>query len=182
MGVTHLSIALATYLSCRHGYRIACLEYNSSTAFNELSQQCRLPFSKNGDDLKSFSIKQVDYYPNVSKQDISTHMNEGYHYLIFDFGVLSDDTLDDFYRCNHKIIIGCLAPWKQTRFYEFLKHKNNKAIKERCRYLIINGEKSDILDLSEIAHVPRQHIQCIPFLKNPFHIKKDFFPFLEGLL
>ena len=60
-----------------------------------------------------FTIYDVDYYPAVSIGEIPQILNHGYCYLLYDFGVLTEANYNEFLRCDRKIVIGSLAPWKE---------------------------------------------------------------------
>lgn len=60
-----------------------------------------------------FTIYDVDYYPAVSIGEIPQILNHGYCYLLYDFGVLTETNYNEFLRCDRKIVIGSLAPWKE---------------------------------------------------------------------
>ncbi len=182
-GTTHLSIALANYAASKHGLRIACLELHPSDAFTQLSTFTSSPLSSgNVQSMQYFTIYDVDYYPLLQKQDIPALMNAGYDYLILDFGPASAIVYDELLRCDHKLVLGSLAPWRQMHFYDFCQKFLGKEEHEYFCFLVLHGEMHDILTFSKKCRISRKHIFSIPFIQNPFHITKEQFSFLEKLL
>lgn len=128
----------------------------------------------------SFVLHGVDYYPHVSGSEVPALLNQGYDYLILDLGSLAEADHCEFLRCDHKIILGSLAPWK-TRKYEdfFTKFDNTVNLGEGFYYLVQMGANQNILRFSK-AH--RIAMLDVPFIKNPFRIEKALFLFFEELL
>lgn len=127
-----------------------------------------------------FTIYDVDYYPAVSIGEIPQILNHGYCYLLYDFGVLSEQNLGEFLRCDRKIVIGSLAPWKEPFYQKFIQSTFfNQRSGEDFYYLVLFGDKNDIHNFQKKFHLPMTQI---PFIQNPFHIEKEQFPFLQELL
>lgn len=182
-GTTHLSISLANYISSKYGYRTACLELHPSDAFTQLKTYTDTPYLP-GDvkEKRFFSIYGVDFYPLLGKQDIPALMNAGYDYLILDFGIASAAIFDEFLRCDKKLVLGSLSPWRQAHFYDFCQKQLKKEQKEYFLFLVLHGEMHDILTFSKKCAISTKQFFSIPFIKNPFHITKEQFSFLEKLL
>lgn len=180
-GTTHLTIALANYCASKLRQRTACLELNSTANFQNLtgfeSEHAPL-FQK--ESQNKICIYGVDYYPNLSPCEIPKIYNQDYHYLLSDFGILTEQTFGEFLRCDQKIIIGSLAPWKQEIYGKFFElYFSNQKQQENFCYLSLFGEKQDMHRFSRKYHISMRQI---PFLKNPFHIEKEQFSFLQQLL
>ena len=131
---------------------------------------------------RHFTIYGVDYYPLVDKQEIPVLMNAGYHYLIFVFGTISTDTFDELLRCDRKLILGSLAPWKDVPLYDFCRKYPKEKQQTYFLFLVLFGEKQDIQTFSKKCTLSQRQVLSIPFIQNPFHITKEQFTFLEKLL
>lgn len=195
VGATHLALALCSYCCSKRRKRVAYLELH---ARNEISQL--MPESKLYSALKPLHAKQnsknalsdstscqcyfqfhgVDYYPHVSDAMMPALLNQGYDYLILDIGNLNGADYSEFLRCDRKLVIGSVAPWKLWRYEEFFRQfDNSQNLGEGFHYLLQMGSWADdsrFLKSHHISMVP------IPFIKNPFLIEKELFLFLEGLL
>lgn len=183
LGATHLCIALANYIASKKRLKIACLELGHACSFRQLKTNCMpalLPAPNSAH--RNFRIYDVDYYPNVSKHEIPTLSNAGYDILILDFGFLSADYMDEFYRCDKKLLLSSAACWKRHELSAFLKAYPQIKNLAELFFMIPYGTKSDMFKIAKIHHLPFHQLHAIPFLLNPFHIEKEQFSFFEDLL
>lgn len=183
LGATHLCIALANYLASKKGLKIACLEITQSCSFEQLKNNCKPALLSGKDSVhQSFRIYDVDYYPKISKSDIPSLTNLGYDALILDFGFPNDTYMDEFYRCNKKLLISSAACWKRHELSAFfLAYPQIKKL-ESLAFMIPFGTISDMLKIGKIHRLPCHQLHSIPFLLNPFHIGKEHFSFFENLI
>lgn len=178
-GVTHFTIALANYCASKLCRSTACLELNQTGAFRRLTQFSSASLSQiKGHSV--ISIYDVDYYPELFCTDIPEIYNIGYCYLLFDFGILTEETYNELLRCDHKIIIGSLVPWNADCYHNFFqKYIYRQKTREGFYYLVLFGGKKDMHDFSGKRHI---YMRQLPFLKNPFCIEKEHFVFLQSFL
>lgn len=128
---------------------------------------------------RHFRLHGADYYPAVSEKDMPALLNLGYDYLILDMGTQDEGAFSEFLRCDRKLILGSLAPWKVWKYEAFFqKIGNNINLREGFDYLVQTGSKQEILLFSKAYRIK---MQCVPFIKNPFSIEKELFPFLGTL-
>lgn len=174
IGVTHLSIALCSFCASKLGKKTAFLEVHGR---NEISQF----FPEAGQNR--FHLSGIDYYSNISSNDIPALLNMGYHYLILDMGSFGEIDFQEFLRCDRKLVLGSLAPWKAKTNQEFFQYYSNTAnLGEGFFYLVQTGDIKNILTFSKTYHISRRNIFQIPFIKNPFCIKKELFLLFQELL
>lgn len=122
----------------------------------------------------------MDYYPHVKSEEIPTLMNRRYDYLILDMGSQNEADLSEFLRCNRKLVLGSLAPWKVQSYLAFFDqfHHICNVRKDFC-YFSQWGSEKDNRTFSKAHHISMQNI---PFIRNPFCIEKQLFLFFDGLL
>lgn len=183
LGVTHLCIALANYSASKKRKKTACLELQNTTAFKELEENgipYFLPAAKSAHHF--FQIYDVDYYPTVSKEQIPILKNAGYEVLILDFGLLTPDSLDEFYRCDKKLLLGSPACWRIKEIEMFFSSYPQIKNLESLFLMISYGTKTTILRIGKKLSIPYRQLRSVPFLTDPFHIKKEQFSFFEDLL
>lgn len=182
-GVTHLAVSLCSYCASKLGKRTAYAELH---ARNEIASVCpKTEHSSEPEPAAShFQLHGTDYYPGVDGRLIPTLLNQGYDYLIFDSGNFAETDLSEFLRCDRKLILGSLAPWKSGKIREFfdLLESNDIYLGESLYYLMQTGSRKDLLYFSKSCHIPIQYVQPVPFIKDPFCIEKEQFPFLQKLL
>lgn len=180
-GVTHLSIALANYCASKLQKPTAFLELHAPGELVMLSPDHSPASAWNTHICNTgFSIYDVDYYPAVCPEQIPILMNQAYSYYILDMGSAGYADWSEFLRCDRKLIIGSLAPWK-SYLYEELFRRHSTLLKKGGGfvYLVQTGDKRDI---SEFAKKNGVVMKKVPFLPNPFQIEKERFLFLQELL
>lgn len=183
IGATHLCIALANYLVSKKGLKTACLEFGISNAFQELKNHCApAHFPAYSSAHRYFTIYGVDYYPNVSKDELPALSNQGYDFLIFDFGILSQDVMDEFCRCDRKLLLNSAAGWRRNELSAIFSSYPQITKLEFICFMILYGTRSDICKIARIHKLPMRRLKAIPFLQNPFHIGKEQFSFFEELI
>lgn len=206
MGVTHLAIALCSYCCSKQRKRAALLELHTRNEISQLIPESELFAAMNahsrtfhsskvhsnisllgttrpqesGQDYLHFKFHGVDYYPHVSGNEIPALLNRGYDYLILDMGSMKEADLSEFLRCDRKLILGSLAPWKIWTYEEFFRQFDNSVnLGEGFYYLTQTGTTEDISQFSKTHHIS---MSGVPFIKNPFRIEKELFLFLGTLL
>ena len=175
LGVTHLCIALANYLSSKRHFKTACLELSGSSSFEEL-----MPVKTSAH--RYFTIHGVDYYPNTHKEDLPLLANSGYEILILDFGTLSADILDELFRCDKKFLLCSSAAWRKSELSSCILTYPQIRKMESLLFMINYGNKLDMPKIALECSIPYGQLRTVPFLSNPFHIKKEWFSFFEKLL
>lgn len=183
LGVTHLCIALANYTASKQRKKTACLELADTKSFEQLGL-CHLVHNKDRKDAANryFKIHDVDYYPNVQKDDLPLLINSGYEILILDFGTLNSAYLDELFRCDRKFLLCSNAPWRKSELSSCLSSFHVIDKMEFLLYLINYGNKLDLARLALDCSIPYEQLRSVPFLQNPFHIEKEYFSFFEKLL
>lgn len=193
-GVTQLAIALCSYCCSKHRKKVAYLELHARNEISQLIPEQKLYASmKQSSNTVSknisisdrqpgtcFQFHGIDIYPHVSEHMIPSLLNHGYEYLILDIGSLKEADFSEFLRCDQKIIVGSMAPWKLWRYEEFFRQfSNTENLGEGFHYLMQIGTTADISQFLKSHHIS---MVPVPFIKNPFQLEKELFPFMEGLL
>ena len=127
-----------------------------------------------------FRIHDVCYYPAVKKEYLPPLLNHGYRYLFLDMGSVAEADTAEFLRCDKKLIIGSLEPWKVDNYRKFLQsmqHIINPG--EGFYYLTRTESPKRMQEFSKAYHIK---MRSIPYLSNPFCIEKEYFSTLEELL
>lgn len=195
VGVTHLAIALCNYCCSKQRKKVAYLELHARAEISQLIPESKLysalkPHSakhtlkSNLSDSTScpchFQFRGVDYYPHVSDSMIPALLNQGYDYLILDIGSIKEADYSEFLRCDRKLVVGSVAPWKLWRYEEFFRQfVNSQNLGEGFHYLLQMGTWADTSHFIKSHHIS---MVPIPFIKNPFRLEKELFLFLEELL
>lgn len=186
MGATHLAIALCSYCASKQKKKAAYLELHARSEIAQLVSESDLVSAKGhhsfepGQKYFCFRLHGIDFYPHVSGSEIPALLNQGYDCLILDMGSLKEADISEFLRCDHKVVLGSLAPWKIWEYEDFF-HQFKKTVNlgEGFYYLVQTGTVKSISRFSKAHHIS---MLAVPFIKNPFRIEKELFLFLEELL
>lgn len=122
----------------------------------------------------------IDYYPNVACERVPLLLNQGYEYLILDLGSRPEAKKSEFLRCDIKLVLGSLAPWKVSHYKNFLKEYCCGDQSGQCIfYFVQSGSHKTTSAFSKAYHISMQNV---PFIKNPFQIEKELFSFLQNVV
>lgn len=131
-------------------------------------------------DRPCFKLHGVDYYPRVTGSELPVLLNQGYDYLILDIGSLREADFSEFLRCDRKLVLGSLAPWKLGTYEDFFRQFDNSPnLGEGFDYLVQTGTAKNI---SHFSKTHRISMAAVPFIKNPFRLEKELFLFFGSLL
>ena len=173
---------MANYTASKLRRKTACLELADTKSFEQLKQHLRFRNLSSKTAHDSFQIHDVDYYPNVQKEDIPLLTNFGYEILILDFGRIHTDCLEELFRCDKKFLLCSNAPWRKTELIHCLSSYPQLRELEFLLFMVSYGTKRDMTRFAFDCSIPYGQLRSIPFLPNPFHIEKDCFLFFEKLL
>lgn len=169
--MTHLSIALANYLVSTLGFKTALLETGERNVLRQLSSM--------GVE-ESFRLNNVSYFPQVKTSSLGQIMTRDFTYIILDLGCDFVKAREELFRCDGKIIIGSLSPWRKNVYYDYIERIGNMLENmETCTFLALFGDKVENKRCRRICRVP---MKSIPFIADPFKTEKEHISFLNSLI
>lgn len=136
-GVTFTAFMIAMYLSERLGEETALLERNSHGDF----QRIQNTYAWSNEETGHFSFHQLTCFKEVMDKQYDLILNQSYENIVLDFGLGNNSNLDEFLRCNIKIIIGGLAPWNQEKLIEFVSGREEVFKNRSIIYIIPSSNK-----------------------------------------
>lgn len=173
-GVTALCVGLVTYLhevKCR---KTAMVEMNSEGEFRGI----RDTYFGQEYERTPFEIFKINYYPGVTKSQYVNICNMGYDNIVTDFGNEYRKSMEDFLRCDKKIVLGSINLWKYKKYLEFYEYiKNFPGVGNWL--FILSGDEEDL------RHIKAKHeIETLSkeFFANPYHISKKEVEYYEKIL
>ncbi len=180
-GVTHLAITLSNLCHSKLHKKTALLELhkrkNLSTIPSETTLPCRCGFMGN---RTVFDIHGVDYYPDITPDELPELYNQGYHILLLDFGSFNECCINEFLRCDRKLVIGSLAPWNIRQYRELLESISHYTNLGEGFYCLTRTESpKQIRDFSRLYQIS---ISSVPSISDPFYIKKEHFSILQEFI
>ena len=181
-GVTHLSIMVASYLSEWLGKKVAYVEYGQRKDIKHMQHLYEGTYcsAKEGSEEEGFFlIHRVTYYKSVKPADLSEIIGGSFDCIILDLGMDFTKNKHEFLRCDKKIVVSSLTPWKQhelERFYEHTCHINQS---DEWQYMIPFVEKQGI---KQAARDFRKQLWRIPYEPNPFSLSEETIHFFQKII
>lgn len=173
-GVTSLAVGLASYLHEVRCRKTAMVEMNGEGEFSEIRS------TYYGADCKEipFEIFKVSYYPGVTKGQYAQICNMGYDVVITDFGHKYNRIMEDFLRCDRKIVLGSINLWKYSKYLKFYEYTKNFPGVGNWQFLL-SGDREDI------RMIQAKHGICVfekQFFMNPYYVSEKEAEYYESIL
>lgn len=117
VGVTHIALAAADYLSSVLGYK---------AAFAEVAEQSSIISFLTGETVMNgrnvgYRYKGADYYPSIGIDTVSEILSDRYDIVISDLGVFEAGKRMMAGRCDRVMIIGSMQPWRYDEYRYFMR-------------------------------------------------------------
>lgn len=178
VGVTHLSILAANYLTGVRGQSAAVLEWNQSKSFLQMEHICCGSQGHGFPEGHSFRVFEVDYYAMAQTSQLLLCRHKEYHRIMMDFGVLTADNQNEFLRCDQRILVGAMSEWQLEAFLE-LSGRMLWAEKERILYMAAFGSEEIRKNMRQRL---RQTVRRIPISVDAFTITAQIIRFFDSWL
>lgn len=169
-GVTHLSIALANYMQSVLGRKTAIIELSGQYELRDMLQK------EGGNKQKLLGIC---YYTDICVGQIPEIMNSRYEAFVLDLGSDYQSVREEFLRCDRKIITGSISPWKVSAYEHSLKEIIATENYESWEFLALFA---NLLDKKKIQKRYGVRLISIPWIENPFYLKKEDMCFLQKIV
>lgn len=172
-GVTSLAVGMASYLQGMRCKKTAMLEMNTEGEFADIRTTY---FGKNYKETP-FEIFKTSYYPGVTKGEYAKICNMGYDCIVTDFGFSYQKSMEDFLRCDKKIVMGSINLWKYRKYLEFYEYTKNFPGVGNWIF-VLSGDDEDIRMIRarhDIIAVNKQ------FFMNPYRITQQEADYYENI-
>ena len=128
---------------------------------------------------KNQTLVGVHYFTDLGVGKMPEIMNSKYEVFVLDLG--SDYTLarEEFLRCDRKIVIGSISPWKVSAYEHFIKKVMETENITSWEFLILFANLSDKKKIQKRYGV---QMISIPWIENPFYLKKEDMMFLNKII
>ena len=121
----------------------------------------------------------VHYFTDICVGKIPEIMNSGYEAFVLDLGADYAAVREEFLRCDRKIVVGSISPWKISAFEHFMKDVIALENYELWEFLVLFA---NLLDKKSIQKRYGVHMLSIPWIENPFYLKKEDMMFLNKII
>lgn len=170
-GATQLSIMLANYLTAKE-------RENGVVVFQRKETLAELGRVLGCEEKSRLTIKGMNFLAYEETQ-MSRIMNEGYQFILWCFSSPEGEQWEEFLRCNRHLVICNLAEWHREKLEEFVKANKDMGGFVQWKFLSAFGPRERFRELGRKTDVK---IGRIPWCEDPFSIKREWFPFLDGLV
>lgn len=170
VGVTHLAVMTAGYLSGVMRKRCAVLEWNSHGDFLRMRKMCGKEKDLNG----GCRILEADYYEGAGIDTLLLCKKSGYQAVIVDYGTVSPGSLREFLRCDRQFVLGSLSEWQMEAFLEF-EGKKNKTEKS-WETLVTFGSEEARKNMEKRLKIP---VRRVPVSVDAFAITGEAICFYQ---
>lgn len=173
VGCTHFSIMLSSYLSGYRRRKTILLEWNRSGDFEKLELVCT---GKNRDG-KQFRVLDADFCKTAGASELASALKRNYDDILIDFGVLGNDCISEFLRCEKQFVIGSFSEWQEEAFRKYVQQHGTGT--GSWKYLALFGSEET---RKEFKRRPGIVAERIPFSVDAFSVTKECSRFFEKLI
>jgi len=174
VGTTHLTIMMGNYLANGLGKKVALLEFSGNNTYSEIMRRKCLKISKT-----CFKMNGMDFYENISYEDISKIMANNYNYLILDVSYNCILGRNEFFRSHKKIVVGSLSKWKAQEYLKYFENTQFGMGNAACKFLSLS---KDCEMVKIVKDKYRVSIGQIPFEENPFYIGSNHMEWIGKII
>lgn len=177
-GSTHFAILLSNYLSECLGMKTAyieCFPQKELIYMEEIYDLC----GKATSTRDYFSLYKVRYYKSIREEKIPKIMSEGFDCLVLDLGVDINKMKNEFLRCDKRIVISNLAPWKSNKVEEFLAKTGFKGAEDNLEFGISFTTDRFLKDSSRHFKIP---FFSIPYEPDPFALSNNTIKMFQKII
>ncbi len=169
-GATHLTIALANYMQSALGKKTAVMELSGQRELQSLME-------KEGGKIQK--LLGVSYYTDLCGGSIPDIMNSRYEAVILDLGADYETAREEFLRCDRKIVVGSISPWRVFAYERFLNKITSTENYEAWEFLVLFA---NLLDKKALQKRYGMHMLSIPWIENPFYLQQEDLVFLQKII
>ncbi len=173
VGCTHFSIMLSNYLAGYRRRKTILLEWNRSGNFEKLELVCTGKVHEE----KRFRVLDVDFCKAAGPLELGLALQRNYDDILIDFGVLGNDCISEFLRCEKQFVIGSFSEWQEEAFRKYV-HEHGPG-NDSWKYLAVFGSEET---RREFKRRPGIAVERIPFSVDAFSVTKESSKFFEQLI
>ena len=168
-----MSIAMATYLLGIKGGKTAIVEVGNGEDFEAAE---KLYFGQSG--KERFSLLGIDYCFCGDMSGIGWLYNEGYEYMVIDFGADYRKYEAEVLRCSLKLVMGSVNLWRYGDYLELCSYIKKFPGSDRWLH-IVSGDLKDIK-----AHLKKESLIGMErvMIGSPYIIENNHLDFFQKIL
>lgn len=175
VGVTHLSIMAAGYVSGVLRRSCAVLEWNSHEDFERIQKVCTCKIKAGS--TNPFHVLDADYYRAAGTKELLLCKTKGYQDVIVDYGTVLEGNLEEFLRCDRRFVVGSVSEWQIGAFLGFAE--GGKRADQRLDYFAVFGSGEARKNMEKRLGFP---ILRIPVSVDAWTVTSESLKFFEQIL
>lgn len=199
IGVTHQSIALATWLR-KKGYRVALVEVLSETEDADILEEKYKANPRRKSDYRcirenydedilndgEFCLYGVDYFEAQSSENIYKIVEKSYNFIILDFGEYRKTDMIQFLKCEFRFIVAGSHDWEFVHLQNIFNTTDKEACKQFKYFFNFHDKETremicESLEELEIEHIYFNELTCksvFEFQNVPYYeeIFREYLP------
>lgn len=173
-GATQTGLMLSIFYAEYKNFRTAFVELNNHNDMNIIETIYDWEEKENN----KLSFKNIDCYKYNKNYSVSNIISGNYEKIIMDFGCSLTNNLDEFLRCDIKIVICSQIDWKRIFLIDFVERNKSIIANEEWIYLMPYSNNRIIKELKNIL---KRNIMSIPFERNVINLSKETISFFNEL-
>lgn len=170
-GTTHLAIMLANCCANGCGLRTAAIEYGNHRDYMKICDETRTKT----EDIRHFTYNRIVFHICHSSMEVANCLQSGIEAAVIDINGQDDADLEEFIRCDIRILSGAVSLWKLEELRQMTKRLNDTSY-------ILAAAAPDLRQWEALLRHKKQQIFQIPIEANPFCITSDTMYRLRKLL
>jgi len=174
-GVTYTGLMLAFYLGGELGKRTAFVECNGHHDMGLIEEAYEWTSSQ----MNMFSFHNITCYKELSCEQLPSIYGDDYEALVFDFGIDLESNINEFLRCDKKIVLAGRAQWeliKLRNFHQRIRHITGSG---SLIYLI---RQTDDRTIHRLTAETGSIVMSIPEVADPVMPSRSINRFFAALL
>jgi hypothetical protein len=171
-GVTHLSVWMSNWLTDVCHEKTAVLEWNGHGDFIKMIHFC---LGEQGD-TGCGEILGVNYYPASGAEELAFCMSHSYRRILIDYGEYTKERLEEWIRCDRRILLGSLSEWQSEQFLELFQMLDK--MRQRWSTLVVFGSEET---RRSVEKEMRRTILRVPYSVDAYMVTRTDMAFFEKL-
>jgi hypothetical protein len=171
-GATHLSVWISNWLTGIYHEKTAVLEWNDHGDFGKMLKFCQT----GADDRMCGQILDVDYYPEAGAGELAFCIRQLYERILIDYGECTEERLDEWIRCDRRVLVGSFSEWQSGRFLELLRRF--EKLRQEWTAVVVFGSEETRRAAEKEMH---RRILRVPYSVDAYTVTRSDMNFLKKL-
>ncbi|MGN6715162.1 hypothetical protein [Anaerocolumna jejuensis] len=133
----------------------------------------------NSEQREEFTVSKASFYPGVGKESMAEILAQGYDCIVMDFGNAFKEHREEFLRCDKKIVVGSLTPWKRYCLEDFIAESEMITGSSDWIYVINFAAEREV---AVAARSLNRRFLPVPYERDPFFLSPGAMNFTKNII